>query len=136
MTAVVSRRWSAQVGVLCTRSVPARRRLTSPPGKLDAVELRNLAAQVELISRRHASTFGINRTKEWFLLKLYEGVGELTQVHLMREGQARPKGRTVPELDALFAAEIADAVCQALLIAEHHGVDVETAIAEKWLSRL
>jgi NTP pyrophosphatase (non-canonical NTP hydrolase) len=100
------------------------------------VDLQELAASVEHVSRRYASTFGIERTSDWQILKLHEEVGELTQVHLMRQGQARPKGHTPAELDEKLADEIADVLCHALLLAEHHQVDLPAAIRRKWLSRV
>ena len=65
-------------------------------------------------------------------MKLHEEVGELTQAHLMREGQARSKGLNAAELDAIFRAEVADVLCQALLLAHHHGIDVVDEIERKW----
>jgi NTP pyrophosphatase (non-canonical NTP hydrolase) len=100
------------------------------------VDLQELAASVEHVSRRYASTFRIERTSDWHILKLHEEVGELTQVHLMREGQARPKGHTSAELDEKFAEEIADVLCHVLLLAEHHEVDLPAAVKRKWLSRV
>jgi NTP pyrophosphatase (non-canonical NTP hydrolase) len=99
------------------------------------VDLRELAAQVERVSRQYAEDLGIMRSSDWHILKLHEEVGELTQAHLMRQGQARAKGMTSAELDARFAAEIADVLCHALLIASHHSIDVQGEIERKWLAR-
>jgi NTP pyrophosphatase (non-canonical NTP hydrolase) len=99
------------------------------------MDLRELTAQVERVSRQYAAAFGIERSSNWQILKLHEEVGELTQVHLMREGQARSKGLTAPDLDQRFAAEIADVICHALLVASHHNVDLQSAIEQRWLSR-
>jgi NTP pyrophosphatase (non-canonical NTP hydrolase) len=95
------------------------------------MELGELTARVERVSHRYAAEFGIGRSSDWHILKLHEEVGELTQVHLMREGQARSKGLAAADLDARFAAEIADVVCHALLVARHHDIDVETVIEQK-----
>ncbi|MFC4946854.1 hypothetical protein [Pseudonocardia sp. GCM10023141] len=63
------------------------------------MDLGELTAQVERVSRQSAAEFGIDRSSDWQILKLQEEVGELTQVHLMREGQARSKGLTPADLD-------------------------------------
>jgi len=34
---------------------------------------------IRSVSRTYAATFGLQRTDEWFMLKLQEEVGELTQ---------------------------------------------------------
>ena len=100
------------------------------------MHLRQLTDDVETISQRYAESFDFIRDDSWFLLKLQEEVGELTQAFLMRTGQARTKGRTPDELEAGFRAEIADVLCQLLLLARHHGVDVEAEVERKWLYRL
>ena len=100
------------------------------------MDLRQLSDDVELISQRYAQAYGFRRDDTWFLLKLQEEVGELTQAFLMRSGQARAKGLTPEELDANFRAEIADVLCQLLLLARHHDVDVPAELERKWLYRL
>jgi NTP pyrophosphatase (non-canonical NTP hydrolase) len=70
------------------------------------------------------------------LFKLHEEVGELTQAHLMRCGQARSKGFSADELDARFRAELADVLGHVLLLARHHGVDLAAETDRKWLSHL
>jgi NTP pyrophosphatase (non-canonical NTP hydrolase) len=97
------------------------------------VDLEQLADEVEAISNIYARKHAIERTDAWFVLKLQEEVGELTQAFLMKTGQARDKGRSAAELDTDFRAEVADVLCQVLLLARHHGIDLESAVAEKWL---
>ncbi|MCI2417380.1 hypothetical protein MOQ72_08080 [Saccharopolyspora sp. K220] len=99
------------------------------------MDLKELTEEVEAVSAVYAHRHGIERTPEWFVLKLQEEVGELTQAFLMSTGQARDKGKTLPELNADFRAEIADVLCQTLLLARHHGIDLEAAVADKWLIR-
>jgi len=99
------------------------------------VDLEELADKVEAISEIYARKHAIERTDTWYLLKLHEEVGELTQAFLMKTGQARDKGRSAAELDADFRAEVADVLCHVLLLARHQGIDIEAAVAEKWLVR-
>ncbi|MGI5493157.1 pyrophosphatase [Microtetraspora malaysiensis] len=97
------------------------------------MNLRQLTEEVEAVSKLYAAKHGIERDDTWFLLKLQEEIGELTQVFLMRSGQARRKGRSADGLEAQFRAELADVLCQVLVMARHHGVDLETEIERKWL---
>lgn len=99
------------------------------------MELSELTDEVEAVSRRYAAKHGIERDAAWFLLKLQEEVGELTQVFLMRTGQARDKGHTAAELDRAFRAELADVLAQVLVMARHHDVDLEAEVDRKWLAR-
>jgi NTP pyrophosphatase (non-canonical NTP hydrolase) len=97
------------------------------------MDIEQLGSEVEAVSRIYASRHGIERSPEWLMLKLHEEVGELTQAFLMKTGQARSKGRTDSEIEASFEAELADVVAQALLLAQHFGIDMEKAIDRKWL---
>lgn len=100
------------------------------------MDLRRLADDIESISERYAGVLGIERDDAWYLLKLQEEVGELTQAFLMRAGQARTRGLTAEEIDSGFRAELADVLCHVLLMARHHGVDLEAEVGRKWLVRL
>jgi NTP pyrophosphatase (non-canonical NTP hydrolase) len=102
-------------------------------GRLPVVDIGELTAQVEHVSRVYAARFGITRDDDWQILKLHEEVGELTQAHLMRRGQARSKGLSPEEIDAGFRAEVADVFSQVLLLAHHHHVDVVEEVRRKWL---
>ncbi|MEV4059564.1 pyrophosphatase [Nonomuraea dietziae] len=97
------------------------------------MDLRTLTEELEAVSRLYADRHGIDRDDTWFLLKLHEEIGELTQAFLMRAGQARTKGLSAEELDARFRSELADVLSQVLLMARHHGVDLEDEVERKWL---
>lgn len=97
------------------------------------MELQQLTDQVEAVSVAYARIHGISRDDAWFLLKLQEEVGELTQAFLMRAGQARDKGHSPGELESSFRSELADVLAQLLVMARHHGVDLEAEIERKWM---
>jgi NTP pyrophosphatase (non-canonical NTP hydrolase) len=97
------------------------------------MEIARLTEDVETISKRYAEHFGIRRDETWFLLKLQEEVGELTQAYLAKTGQARARERSPQQLEADFRAELADVLCHVLLLARHHEVDLATEISHKWL---
>jgi NTP pyrophosphatase (non-canonical NTP hydrolase) len=101
--------------------------------KTPGVEIEKLTADVESVSAYYAERHHIARTDEWFVLKLNEEVGELTQAYLARAGQARDKGLTAEELDAQFRAELADVFAQVLLLAGRFDVDVAAEVERKWL---
>jgi NTP pyrophosphatase (non-canonical NTP hydrolase) len=97
------------------------------------MDISELTRQVEYISQLYASRFGITRDDDWQILKLHEEVGELTQAHLMRQGQARAKGLSSAEIDDAFRAEVADVLSQVLILAHHHGIDIVEEVRRKWL---
>jgi NTP pyrophosphatase (non-canonical NTP hydrolase) len=99
------------------------------------VEIRELSERVEKVSAGYGEYLGIERDGDWFLLKLQEEVGELTQAYLQVTGRARTKGKTPEEIRDTFQLEFADVLCQLLLLARHFEVDVPREIDRKWLSR-
>ena len=109
--------------------------LSTGPGWLGSVDITELSERAERISERYAEYLGIERDGDWFLLKLQEELGELTQSYLQVTGRARAKGLTEAELRDAFELEFADVLCQLLLLARHHAVDVPAAVERKWLIR-
>lgn len=97
------------------------------------MDIGQLTSEVEGVSAIYADRHGIARTEDWFVLKLNEEVGELTQAYLARAGQARDKGRSPDELDQNFRAELADVLAQVLLLANRFEVDLVDEVERKWL---
>jgi NTP pyrophosphatase (non-canonical NTP hydrolase) len=85
-------------------------------------------ASRRVLDERH----DITRTDDWFMLKLGEEAGELTQAYLARAGQARDKGRSESQREEDFRAELSDVLAQILLIAKRFNVDLEDEIARTW----
>ncbi|WP_018350084.1 MazG nucleotide pyrophosphohydrolase domain-containing protein [Longispora albida] len=96
------------------------------------MRLEKIADVAEAVSATYAVRHDIDRNDSWYLLKLHEEVGELTQAHLMRSGQARDKGYSAAQLDEAFRSELADVLCQLLVLARHHGVDLAAEVERKW----
>lgn len=99
------------------------------------MDLSELSERLEKISVRYGEHLGFERDPDWFLLKLQEEVGELTQAYLQHTGRARAKGQTTEEIRAGFHQEFADVICQLLLFARRHDVDLTGEIERKWLAR-
>ncbi len=95
--------------------------------------IKQLTEQVEKVSLHYTEKFDIKRDSNWFVLKLQEELGELTQSYLMMTGKAKKKGKTEKELKEDFEKEVADVFCHVLLIAKNHDIDLEKVIEEKWL---
>lgn len=96
-------------------------------------DLEQLAEQLEDVLGGYAAVNSIDRTPDWFILKLQEQVGELTQSYLRATGQTWDKGFTCAGLEKGFKAEIADVLAQVLLIVRQHGIDPAAAPEDKWL---
>ncbi|WP_223881051.1 MazG nucleotide pyrophosphohydrolase domain-containing protein [Nesterenkonia ebinurensis] len=92
-----------------------------------------LSASLESISSRYAELYSIERSSEWFMLKLQEEVGELVQAFIDLHGMGRDRGATEAEKKQAFQDELADVLGQLLLLARHHEVDLDAAVEKKWL---
>lgn len=97
------------------------------------MELNEWSERIERVSAGYGAYYGVERTPEWILLKLTEELGELTQAHLALTGQGRNRGRSPEELRNDLEGEVADVLAMVLVYARSAGVDVETALAGKWL---
>lgn len=94
--------------------------------------LQDLAARFELASAAYAETNGLHRDDDWFMLKLHEEVGELTQAYNRTTGRGRAKGRTAEEIRQDLADEAADVLGHVFLLAHRNGLDLSAAIERKW----
>ncbi|WP_336724349.1 pyrophosphatase [Cellulosimicrobium cellulans] len=106
--------------------------------------LDDLTERVEAISALYARKFAVERDPDWFMLKLAEEVGELTQAFLVATGRTRPRGDAssgaAPDgatgsdgAASPLADEVADVLAHLLLLARSQGVDVDAAVRRKWL---
>ncbi|MFD7158711.1 pyrophosphatase [Kribbella sp. NPDC059898] len=97
------------------------------------MDLKHLQDRLEKISVGYGVRLGFERDPDWFLLKLQEEVGELTQSYLQHTGRARAKGATADQIRDTFHQEFADVLCQLLLFAKQHDVDLPAEVERKWL---
>ncbi|MBX3489559.1 pyrophosphatase [Parvibaculum sp.] len=91
-----------------------------------------LAGQFEEASKHYAAANGITRNDDWFILKLQEELGELTQVWMKLTDRGRKRGLSEAELRAALADETADLLGHILLFAKRNGIELAPAIARKW----
>ena len=92
------------------------------------MDMKALQADVLRISDIYAAEHGIDRDRDWALLKLQEELGEMTAEHLRLSQRARG----APDLLAL-SDEAADVLGMLLIYCARAGVDLEEAMRRKWL---
>ncbi|MGK9230070.1 hypothetical protein KXS07_00145 [Inquilinus limosus] len=97
--------------------------------------LDRLKDQFEDVSCVYAEANGLRRDPDWFLLKLHEELGELTQVWNKLTGRGRTRGRSEEELRQALADETADMLGHILLFARANGIDLAAAVERKWRFR-
>lgn len=128
------------------RTVDGVRWFTGPMDDDAPLTVSGLGERVEAVSALYARKFGVERDADWFMLKLAEEVGELTQAFLVATGRTRPRG-DAPRSGAApdgatgddggaspLADEVADVLAHLLLLARSQGVDVDAAVRRKWLA--
>lgn len=96
-----------------------------------SLELKALQADVLRISDIYAREHGIDRDRDWALLKLQEELGELTAEHLRMSGRARGAADA-----GKLGDEAADVLGMLLIYCDRAGLDLEQAMRRKWLSWL
>jgi NTP pyrophosphatase (non-canonical NTP hydrolase) len=96
------------------------------------VVLADLQRRFEAASARYAEANGLERDPDWFVLKLQEELGELTQVWNKLSGRGRRHGVSEDELRQALADETADVLGHVLLFAQAEGLDLASAIQRKW----
>ncbi|TCS38757.1 MazG nucleotide pyrophosphohydrolase domain-containing protein [Reinekea marinisedimentorum] len=100
------------------------------------MNLNRLMDDLEEISEGYARKFGIERTPDWYMMKLTEELGELMQSYLKCAGKARLDGESSLELRQSMEDELTDVIGMALLTARSQSVDLEKAFKRKWLKYL
>lgn len=98
---------------------------------MQRLTLAEISESAQRISDIYAANFAIERDDDWFLLKLQEELGELSQAHLRLSGRGRGEASEQARAD-----EAADVLCMLLLYCRRFGVDPEEAVRRKWLSWL
>ena len=93
--------------------------------------LSDVAVAATQVSDIYAGKYDIDRNDDWFLLKLQEELGELSQAHLRLSGRGRG---TASEQDR--ADEAADVLCMLLLYCRRFKIDPDEAVRRKWLAWL
>lgn len=97
------------------------------------MDLKRLTQSIESVSQSYTKKFDITRDSDWFVFKLQEELGELTQSYLMLTQRARQKGKPTDTILKEFQDEIADVFSHLLLLANHYNIDIEKAVYDKWL---
>lgn len=94
--------------------------------------LRALEDQFQSASDSYATHYGIDRDPDWYLLKLMEEAGEVTQVWNKLQNRGRRRGATDEALRTDLADELADLLGMVLLMSRQNGVDLAAAVERKW----
>jgi len=95
------------------------------------MDLKALQADVLRISDIYAAEHGIERDRDWALLKIQEELGELTAEHLRLSRRARGQADAQK-----LADEAADVLGMLLIYCARQGVDLDEAMRRKWLAWL
>jgi NTP pyrophosphatase (non-canonical NTP hydrolase) len=97
---------------------------------------RELCDRIGRVGDLYAGIHGIERSPDWYLLKLTEELGELTAEHLLTEGRAKPNADGSGGTREALENEAADLFGKLVLYLRANQIDVEAAIERKWLRHL
>lgn len=99
---------------------------------MEADRLRDLQARFDRACLSYCDIHGLDRDRDWVMLKLLEEIGELTQLWNSSTGRGRDKGLSEAELNRAMSDEVADSLGMLLIIAHEHDLDLTAAIKRKW----
>ena len=100
------------------------------------MNLKQISENIVKVSDNYAEKHSINRDNEWYILKLQEELGELTQAYLSLTNRWRKRDKTEQEIKNNFSDELADVMWHLLLLANHNNIDMEKALENKWFKYL
>lgn len=97
---------------------------------------KELSDRIGQVGELYARVHNIPRSADWYLLKLTEELGELTAEHLLIGGRAKPNADGSGGTREALENEAADLFGQFVLYLRENDIDIEAAIARKWLRHL
>ena len=100
------------------------------------MSLQTLTEKIKRVNDLYAKEFNVEQNGDWFLLKLQEEFGEMTQKYLMTTGRTRKKFASSEEGKQALGEEVADMFSYLLLFADQTGINVEEAVKDKWFKYL
>jgi NTP pyrophosphatase (non-canonical NTP hydrolase) len=111
---------------------PTRQAQEHPMNTSGWLMLQRLADQFEAASLGYVAAHGLDRDADWFVLKMQEELGELTQVWNKLTGRGRRRDQTQDELRNDLADEAADLLGHILLFVRRNELDLAGAVERKW----
>ena len=94
---------------------------------------KELSDRIAQVGDLYARVHDIERSADWYLLKLTEELGELTAEHLLLGGRAKPNADGSSGTREALENEAADLFGQFVLYLRANEIDIEAAIERKWL---
>lgn len=100
------------------------------------MSLQSLTKKIKQVNDLYRKKFNVEQNGDWFLLKLQEEFGEMTQKYLMTTERTRKKFASAEEGRQALGEEVANMFCYLILFAKHVGIDLEEAVEKKWFKYL
>ena len=93
-----------------------------------------LCTKVLAVFDQYAAQNGITVDQDYAILKLVEEIGEFAQAVIIQRGMCRTEKRlSAPKAQAAVANELSDILGLTILVADRIGVDLQSAVRDKWL---
>lgn len=97
---------------------------------------KELSDRIGEVGELYARVHDIERSSDWYLLKLTEELGELTAEHLLLAGRSKPNSDGSGGTREALESEAADLFGQFVLYLRANDIDIKAAIERKWLRHL
>lgn len=98
--------------------------------------MNQMINNISKVSDLYAQRFGIERSSDWYLLKIQEELGEMCSAYLKYTQRARVNNQSNEALRKNLEDEFADVLAMLLLFAKDQNIDPELSINNKWYQHL
>lgn len=100
------------------------------------MNLEQLMTDAQAVHRAYLKNKQLAVDDAWFVMKLAEELGELTQAYLRMRYRRQGSPEELEQARRALGDECADLLCHVLLFTTRNDVDIVGAIRRKWLSYL
>lgn len=100
------------------------------------MDYKELSDKIQKVAEVYSNDFDVKYDADWFVMKLQEELGEMTQQHLILTNRTRRKSEDPQLSKEVLAEEIADVFCYSILLANELDIDLEKAVEKKWFKFL
>jgi NTP pyrophosphatase (non-canonical NTP hydrolase) len=100
------------------------------------MNLEQLIADVQAVHRTYLKNKQLAVDDAWFVMKLAEELGELTQAYLRLRYRRQTSPEEVEQARTALGDECADLLCHVLLFTTRNDIDIVGSIQRKWSSYL
>jgi NTP pyrophosphatase (non-canonical NTP hydrolase) len=96
------------------------------------MQITTIAKRIRGVVTRGRGTLNADIDSDWYVMKLQEELGELTEKYMAMTGRAVEKPSSADTAKKELSNEISDVLCLTLLLADRCKINLKDSIQQKW----